>query len=703
MNKTLIIKKVFSALMIFAVTIGLVVAIIAFDPLAKSQLVLSNFLYHERQTKNPVVIVAINNKSFDAKIGLGAFKDWRRTYYSKVIENIEKYQPAAIGIDVFFVSPSKGISQEDIDEIIKDPLTSFSKIIQFGSNQQVHPDDQALLETIKKYSNLVFIGKFEGDTNNAKFSKPFFTESIDTRIGDGTVFADQDGLIRGIQITRADQSSFALETIKASGKKYSLPNFQNNQLLINFSTKTLLSISEWYKNNNLRIISFVDVYKDTYPQDFDPNFFKDKIVLIGAYYVESGDNQFTPIDPQNAMPGVQIHAQAIQTILDQAWLRNMTKTEQGIISIILSGLALLAIYTLKPKFALPVIVVLGAIYLGSAPALFDQGLIINLVYPPIALVIALILGYTFRFITEFKQKTLLHTALGKYVNKDIADRALTDSAQLGLTGEKRNITVIFTDIVNFTHISETLHPQSLVTLLNEYLQVMAGIITEHGGTIDKFEGDAIMAFFGAPTPQNNHAIRACEAALEMRASLKPLLEKWKNDPALPGGELKPQIDFRVGISTGDAIIGNIGFEDHIEYTAMGDIVNLGSRLESANKKYQTRVMISEETARQIDGFFELRFIDVVKVIGKDQSIKVYELQAIQGQLSETQKLINQKYHKAINLYFNRQFIEALDIFNAILKEFPNDTLSDRYAGRCEVLKRYPPSRDWDFVYSLQSK
>ncbi|MBD3270691.1 CHASE2 domain-containing protein [Candidatus Peregrinibacteria bacterium] len=695
------IKRTLEALLVFIMIIAVVLLLIWWNPLAKTQLLLSNFLYQESETDHPIAIVAIDNKSRNINQGLGEFKDWRRTYYAKVIENLQKHQPSAIGIDIFFDNPSKGISAEDVQKITQNPLTAFSELLKY-TGEDLHPDDKIFINTLNEYDNIVSFARYENVGGEPRILYPFFKNIENVKIGIGTVESSEDGIIREITNYVEETPAFSIALLEAANLEYSLPK-TNNKTIINYRTKVLQDLDSWLNNRNIRIIPFVDVYNENYPEGFSPEYFKDKIVLIGVYDKGLGDAYFTPIDPNNAMFGVQIHAQAIQTILDGAFLRNMTTQEQAIAAILMALIATASIFTLKARYAFGIIIAAGAAYFIAAPYIFRQGLILNLVYPPITLIIALIIGYAYRFLTEFKQKSLLHSALGRYVNKDIANQAIEDPSQIDLNGEKREITVLFTDIKDFTGISEKLHPQNLVNLLNEYFQVMAGIITKHGGTIDKFEGDAIMAFFGAPTPQNNHAIRACEAALEMRTALKPLLDKWHQDPSLPNGDKKPDLDFRVGISTGEAIVGNIGFEDHIEYTAMGDIVNLGSRLESANKKYQTHIMISDATLAQIDGLFDVRFVDVIRVKGKQNATKVYELLCTHGNLSSDQREILRLYNQGVRYYFDRKFIEALDEFNKVLELHPRDFLSDIYAGRCEILKRYPPTHDWDFVYTMESK
>jgi adenylate cyclase len=402
-----------------------------------------------------------------------------------------------------------------------------------------------------------------------------------------------------------------------------------------------------------------------------------------------------------------IHAQAIQTILDQAWLRNLTLPEQIGVIVLLALLALAAVFLLPIWAALPL---LAALVLGyeaaAAPLLFRwQGLILNMVYPPLTVILAAICGYAYRYLAEFRQKTRVAGALGQYVNAEVAQNVLeSESGEVRTGGEKRPVTVIFTDIRGFTTISENLQAQSVVALLNEYFEAMTEVVVRNGGTVDKYEGDALMAFFEERQRMDGQAVRAAKAALEMRAALAKLNAQWKNDGPLPGGEARPEIDFRVGISTGEAVVGNIGSSRHLQYTVIGDIVNLGSRLESANKKYHTAVMLAEATYEAVKDAYECRFLDMIRVKGKEKPVKVYELLAPRGELSAEQRELIQAYNSALVKYFERDFAGALATFQQeVFVRWPADYLSNLYAGRCELLKRFPPRSDWDFVYRMESK
>ncbi|MCC7431933.1 adenylate/guanylate cyclase domain-containing protein, partial [Candidatus Peregrinibacteria bacterium] len=489
------------------------------------------------------------------------------------------------------------------------------------------------------------------------------------------------------------------KALKLRDKK--VPLDDTYQLLVNYAKKPFFTLKEGVLNDKIKLISFVDVYNNRFPEGFDTEILKDNIVLVGAYSSYTNDKYRVPISTE-LMYGVMIHASSIQTILDQAWLREMSIFEQILTLLFLAILASTVIYSqMKIRYSLPILAGLLALYwLVIAPLAFDNGLILNMVYPPLAVVLATIVGYAYRYVTEFKAKNMAAGALTKYVNADVAEQVIEgDLVKTG--GERREITVIFTDIKGFTSISEGLSPQKLVRLLNEYFSVMTAVIVRCGGIVDKFEGDAIMAFFEG----DNHAQKAAAATLEMRKELI----KWKEESLRKTemdatAEKWPDIEFRAGVSTGQAVVGNIGSSDHLQYTAIGDIVNLGSRLESANKFYQTKAMVAEATFEQIKDSFECRFLDVIQVKGKEIPVKIYELIAHKGDLANEQIELIAAYNQALGMYFQRDFVGAAKhLKEQVLVKWPGDYLAQMYAERAELFSKNPPTADWNFVHKMESK
>lgn len=284
----------------------------------------------------------------------------------------------------------------------------------------------------------------------------------------------------------------------------------------------------------------------------------------------------------------------------------------------------------------------------------------------------------------------------KYVPADLVKELIAMNKEATLGGEKKNLTVFFSDIAGFTSISERLKPETLVEFLGEYLGEMSQIILDHKGTVDKYIGDAIMAFWGAPKEFNDHAVWAAKAALAYQARLKVLSEKWVS-------EGKPDFYSRIGLNTGDIIVGNMGYEKRMNYTVIGDAVNLASRLEGINKVYGTSIIIGEETYDQVKDSMETRYLDVVAVKGKEKGIRIYELLAEKGQISDKENEHRVSYEKALSSYFKRDFENAKSMFEQTLKLDIDDGASKLFIERCHEFVQNPPSRNWDGVFVAKSK
>jgi adenylate cyclase len=259
--------------------------------------------------------------------------------------------------------------------------------------------------------------------------------------------------------------------------------------------------------------------------------------------------------------------------------------------------------------------------------MYDTGILMNVLYPFLTIALVYIGNVVVYYRTEERDRKWITSIFGKYVSPVVIENLLKNPEKINLGGEKRNITIFFSDIRGFTPISEKLEPEELVHLLNEYLTEMSSIIIENQGLVDKYMGDAIMAFWGAPLDQPNHAELACKSSLEMMEKLKELQKKWKKEGI-------PAFDFGIGLNSGDAIVGNMGSSNRFDYTAIGDNVNLASRLEGLNKTYGTNVIISENTYKIVKDKFNTRELGVVKVKGKEKPIRIYELLSLKKKPSK---------------------------------------------------------------------
>jgi adenylate cyclase len=423
---------------------------------------------------------------------------------------------------------------------------------------------------------------------------------------------------------------------------------------------------------------------------------KDKVVIMGATAVGIYDLRVTPFS--GTFPGVEVQA----TIMDNLLRGNFIRTPPFgliIMLLVLIGLAVL-LGQILPRLsaAWAFIFTLGAIetYVGLNYWLFTrQGLQLELFYP-LALIILIYLGITMhRFLAEERERERVRKTFESYVAPTIVQEMLKHPEQLRLGGERREISVLFTDIRGFTTMSENLDPEALVKLLHDFLNPMSNIIINEGGTIDKYMGDAIMALFGAPLIQTDHPRLACRAALEMVASLEALNRTWAE-------EGRPPLKVGVGVNTGPVAVGNMGSDRLFDYTAVGDNVNLASRLEGLNKYYATNILISDFTAKALGNGFILRDVDMVRVKGKVQGVRIHELLG-EGEPEPELARFLELYRRALGLYRERQFAESIAAFTQTLEVRPGDATCQRYVTLAQKHRETPPADDWEAVTIMDGK
>jgi len=285
----------------------------------------------------------------------------------------------------------------------------------------------------------------------------------------------------------------------------------------------------------------------------------------------------------------------------------------------------------------------------------------------------------------------------KYVPADLVQELIELGVDAKLGGEKKNLTIFFSDIASFTTLSEKLEPEVLVGFLGEYLNVMNASLLHHNATVDKYIGDGVMAFWGAPRVVDNPAIAACQAALECQQQIEQLNQKWQAEG------LDLAFHTRMGINTGDVIVGNMGSDARMSYTVIGDNVNLTSRVESANKFYGTSILITEPTYQQVKNHFVTRLVDYAVLVGKAIPIRLYELVGNKETVSEEKLQHIERYNSAFHLYSQRQFAEAITILEQLTSSIPTDCVPQLLLERCQHYIATPPADDWQGDYVLQHK
>jgi len=431
------------------------------------------------------------------------------------------------------------------------------------------------------------------------------------------------------------------------------------------------------------------------PPIYPPTDFAGKWVLVGLTAPGLLDLKASPVSA--IYPGVEVHATLLDNLLRGDFLRPVPLWGLWAGIVVLSAAMVLVVLFFSGLAAtLTGFAALALAYLGLVVGAFHYGWWADPVLPGVALGLSFILAAAFSYATEGRQKLYIRHMFGQYMSETVINHLLEHPEKLQLGGERRRVTLFFSDLAGFTTISERLSAETVVSLLNDYLSAMTEIILEEEGTVDKFEGDAIMAFWGAPLDQADQAARACRAALRQQAALQDLNRQFA-DLNLP------PLSMRIGLNTGDAIVGNLGSAKRFDYTVIGDTVNLASRLEGVNKFYGSYVMASEATAAECTGSVEFRELDLVAVKGKEQAIRVFEVLGLTGGLEPEVISRRQDFAQALELYRQGRFPEAQAGFEAILTENPKDGPARVYRDRCRKFMEAPPPAGWDTVFRPEGK
>jgi adenylate cyclase len=668
-----------------------------------------------------VIIVTISDKSERSVPHQFPFP---RNYYARAIRNLNRAGVRAIGVDLTFEQPDANGPEFD----------------------------KELFDAIRKYRNVVVAGKTEitmAEATIKRANENYHTifYPADSSVGVVYVPEDEDGIFRRYvpfakvpgEETYVPTFAFALlnkflhlPSTTASTEEANefllggrrIPKYDDVSMLINYhgpANKTyqqfdivnVLDDSTFETNEEREYHTQINAFDDPDIGMLNDGTFRNKVVLIGPAFPESKDLFPVPIsDPSSTnkilMYGVELHANALQTLISQNFITRLPRWMEFIYTIIISVITFLfvsALKVIKAKLQIlleiaAVVFILGEVYLliNISQSIFSTRYLILPVVSPIAAVFANYLGCTvYQYLTERKQKVMIKGMFSQYLNPTVVNELIAHPEKLRLGGERKELTVLFSDIAGFTSFSESLPPEELVLILNEYLSTMTDIVFKHDGTLDKYEGDAVMAFWGAPIELDNNAVHACAAAVEMQDEIDVIREKWKS-------EGKPDIHVRIGLNSGEMVVGNMGGRGKFDYTVIGDSVNLGSRLESANKQYGTYMMVSERTQELAKEKFIFRELDLIVVKGKTKPIKVFELLGRNdGSVPQNKLDAVAAYTIGLTLYRQRNFTGAIEQFRKALTIYPNDPPAGLYIDRAEIYIQSPPPPDWDGVFVLKTK
>ena len=435
-----------------------------------------------------------------------------------------------------------------------------------------------------------------------------------------------------------------------------------------------------------------------------------KVLFYGLTADGTTDLSVTPF--QGSYPMVGIYPNVLNTVLQERFIRSVSWWLDWLIILALGILIALVVPRFKvlPGAAL----ILGLVLLYVTLSFFaftHMSTWLEMIGPLMTMVIGYLAQTIYGYVIKEKEKEFVQGAFGHYLSPAVVDQIMNNPDMINqLGGQERVMTAFFSDIASFSTISECLTPVEFVHFINDYLSEMCDIIEYYGGTIDKFEGDAIVAFFGAPVFYEDHAVRACMSCIDQQHKLVELRERWQGDSSLPDSlqELRQRWEsqgrtfaqVRIGITAGPMVVGNMGSKSRTDYTMMGDTVNLAARFESGQKIYGTNIMVNGEIYEQVSDLVEARKLDLIQVMGKEEPVIAYEILDRKGDLHPQMQELLEVYIEGMAAYEAYNFDVAQGLFEKALKIKPQDGPSALYADRCEEYSVHPPA---DLVFRAESK
>ena len=583
-----------------------------------------------------IIIIDIDEESLAA---IGQWP-WPRSVHSELLRQVEGAR--AVGFDVLFTEPS-GVGVQD-DEVLAAASASFSGTV--------------VLPAVI-------------DEQSGRVAYPITALRDQSVTGFVNTVPDRDGVVRSVPLRRDDLQSF--DTILAENQS------------------PLSSLRVYYRGpaKTYTTLSYHDVYSGLIPKEI----FNNKTILVGASAAGLGDTYQTPF---GAMPGVEIHANTIETLRVGPVIVAIPRFLGTLFFVLISACVLFVLQRVRSLIRLTaVLLIVGVSIILSSYAAFALGFIIPHLYALLLFVgvsgTLLLLQYLF----ETKEKHFIRDSFEHYVAPEVIEELYTQPEKLGLGGETRTLSILFSDIRGFTTISETLTPQQLMTQLNEYLEEMSEAVMQNKGLVDKYIGDAVMAFWGAPLRNEQHAVMACESVIAMTKALVKLNKKWEQ-------EGRPPFKIGVGVSTGDVVVGNMGSKRRFNYSIIGDEVNFAARIEGLTKQYGVECIVGETTYEAVKDVSHLltRELDDVMVKGKLAPRRIYELITKEATVAKRQAL--EQFTLGRAQYRSGNFAEAATCFAAALLFDPEDGPSKVFQERSEDLIKEPPA-NWSGVFEFKVK
>ena len=713
----------------------------------------------EEASIDTVVIIDIEQQSTlpVEEGGLGRYYNWPQAYHGQLIDVVTSGEPAALLFDIIFDPENtfnfdlvNALSSDNTpnDEYLADVTNQF--LLSNNPTRMVY----STYESQKTYHALVFeeedtlIFIYKMDSEPEGYDRPDHLIQIpddqakrlpkadrlgntypdllqaSVRTGSANFPQDDDGIIRrsptAIWFEGANHVYPSL-TMAGAMDILGVPNdgldYDFDRLILTMRDTSGVVVREIPIDEKGRMyVNYYGYYKTFYylpymycmdPEMLDPSYWKGKVAIVGASLPGLMDLRNTPV--QETFAGVEIHANVIHSILQNEFVSTTdANTNLWLIIILCVLLGVLVSIPSKPLYTLPVPLVAIVAWIIFTYNEFLTGLVMwEIVRPAISMGSTYLGIFLYNFLIVEKDKRFLKDTFGAYISPELIDQMFDAKEEPSLGGEEGYHTAFFTDIQSFSGFSEKLSASDLVELLNDYLTEMTDILLDNKGTLDKYIGDAIVAFYGAPAPVNDHEYWACLTAVKMQERLAELREKWQNE-----GDRWPKIvhhmQNRIGINTGPMVTGNMGSTMRMNYTMMGDTVNLAARLEASAKQYGVYIQVAEESYKTCKDKFIWRDLDFVIVMGKTEPAQVFELIAEEGNMPKGYDKLLPAYHEAVALYRNQDWDKAIEAFKT------SDELEDMFPGRktnpsriyiprCEHYRDNSPGDNWDGSWALTKK
>jgi len=633
--------RVFAGFVISAASISVVYGILSFGLFRNQEFALWTpraELKAARSVPNKdIKLIVVDQKSLDVLAEVYQFQ-WpiSRQFYIPIIEILNRGGAKGIAFDLIFSESSQLLVADDSDfaSAVRDskvpvvvPIVPYEKGPALGESDlaELSKRSQTWLSQIAGASD-----RFAGASDRFAGALMPIPQLLDSPAELATVREDPDadGIFRRYTMATNVKENL-IPSLALSLAQKVIPGSELSDRLENLDSEGRGILNFRGKGGTYKSYSFIDLVsswaaieafergQSTERPIIDPAEFKDALVLVGVWAPGLQDLRPTPIDSKSR--GVEVHATALDNILGDDLIKSLSTTITILISgafIIFLSLSLLFIERIRIAAFVGIVLVAGFIAVGFQAAL--AGYWLEMFSPLVGMIMTIVGSFGYKYSLEGQERRFIKSAFKYYVSPSVIEKILADPSRLRLGGEKRELSIFFSDIEGFTSLSEKMEPGALSSLLNKYLTEMTGVILKHGGTVDKYVGDAIVAFWNAPIDVVDHADRAVAAAQECQKRLLELCPTWKG---IYGVELRA----RIGINTGIVSVGNFGSEERFNYTVIGDAANLASRLEGANKRFGTSVMISEETYKKLSQTGGIRRLGRIKVVGKDELIQVYEV------------------------------------------------------------------------------